>query len=136
MPLGVIGELMDSVTSALKKWVYGHKCTTTIRLHAMQEIWDLFQCDDVVSLDQPLPDKELAQLNLAISLEAMSGKEGSKSLKFQGFVQGHPVTILVDSGSTHTFLSSAIAAKLQGQQELSQPLRVQVANWEVLQCTQ
>lgn len=114
-----------------EKWVYGHKCAPTVQLHAMQELWDLFQSNEVVPLDQSLPEEEPTELQLAISLEAMSGP---KSLKFQGLVQGHNVTILVDC-STHTFLSAELACKLQGQQDLTSPLRVQVANGEILHCT-
>jgi hypothetical protein len=30
-----------------EKWFRGHKCSPTIPLHAMQEIWDLFQLEDL-----------------------------------------------------------------------------------------
>ncbi|GJM87993.1 hypothetical protein PR202_ga04005 [Eleusine coracana subsp. coracana] len=44
-----------------KKWVYGHKCAAQVQLHAMQEVWELFQGDDTVSLDQPLKEEDTAQ---------------------------------------------------------------------------
>lgn len=44
------------------------------------------------------------------------------------------MTILVDSSSSHTFISQTLAKQLEGVQPLSASIRVQVANGAVLQC--
>lgn len=55
-------------------------------------------------------------------------------MKFQGSIQGHRISILVDSGSSHTFLCQKTADKLEGVCPLPVPIQVQVANRAMLQC--
>lgn len=55
-------------------------------------------------------------------------------MQFMGFTAGHPVLILVDSGSSHSFISSAIAASLPGVRLLPVPMTVRVADGGVLSC--
>lgn len=45
------------------------------------------------------------------------------------------IRILLDSGSSHTFISTAVAAHCHSLLQLSVPLKVQIANGQVLQCT-
>ena len=74
-------------------------------------------------------------LQLSLSQDALAGADGPKSMRFLGSIQGHELLILVDSGSTHSFLSLSIAAQLSRVQSLSQPIQVQVANGAILQCS-
>ena len=72
----------------------------TFQPHAMQEVWELFQGDDSVPLGQPLKEATSSEkCFMAISQEAISGKEA---------------VVLVDSRSTHFFISESLAAKLSG----------------------
>jgi hypothetical protein len=43
-------------------------------------------------------------------------------MRLWGKIQSHDVLILVDSGSSHMFVSSIVAVKLQGVYQLPQPL--------------
>lgn len=52
-----------------------------------------------------------------------------------GALQGHTISILVDNGSSHTFLSAKLSPMLQGVYPLLQPIQVQVANGAVLSCS-
>lgn len=95
------------------KWNFGHKCSTTAPWHAMEELWELLQCEEV-SMDQPA-DTEDADLHTVVSLEAISGRKAAKTLRFQGSIQGMDVIIiLLDYGSSHTFLSMQVAPQLKG----------------------
>jgi hypothetical protein len=49
-------------------------------------------------------------------------------MQLLGTIQGHSVLILVDSGSSHSFLSRSVVAALEGATTLSQVLTVQIAN--------
>jgi hypothetical protein len=49
-------------------------------------------------------------------------------------IQGHEILILVDSGRTHSFLSSAIASQLTGVQPLAKPVSVKIADGVVVVC--
>ncbi|XP_026449162.1 uncharacterized protein LOC113349403 [Papaver somniferum] len=44
-----------------------------------------------------------------ISLHAFMGSPFPKTMRITGYIKGHPVTILIDSGSTHNFLHPKIA---------------------------
>lgn len=66
-----------------EKWFRGHKCAPTIPLHAMQEIWDLFQLEatsDPQVDDKDSPDTPDEQLFLAISPEAQRGSHGCRTI--------------------------------------------------------
>lgn len=49
-------------------------------------------------------------------------------------MQGHPAKILVDSGSSHTFINHFFAAKLSGISLLAQPLKVKIADGQLIHC--
>lgn len=51
-----------------------------------------------------------------------------------GSIQGKPISILLDSGSSHTFLSASLAAELTGVSDIPNPVSVKVANGQLLQC--
>jgi hypothetical protein len=70
----------------------------------------------------------------AVQEEALAGTEGPRTMKIQGAIQGKSVLILVDSGSTNTFLSSKLASQLSGVQPLPKPVHVQVGNGGILTC--
>jgi len=55
---------------------------------------------------------------------------------FKGYIGGTSVLILLDFGSNNSFVSSSVAAKLQGVQPLLSPVSVQVADGSAVQCSQ
>jgi hypothetical protein len=57
-----------------------------------------------------------------------------KTLKFLGSIQGNEVIVLVDSGSSNSFINSRLASVLVGISQLSSPVKVQVANGQIIQC--
>lgn len=63
-----------------------------------------------------------------LSVAATVGKASPKTFSLSGDIQGRVLSILVDSGSSHTFLSTSVAASLTGVQQLVPPMTVQVAN--------
>jgi hypothetical protein len=112
-----------------EKWSSAHTCQPTIQLHVVQELWELFQLglDDQDSSSQ-------AELYVAISKEALTGTPTIKTLKLMGTIQGLNLTILIDSGSSNTFISHVLASQLHGGTPISKLITVQVANGEKLQC--
>jgi hypothetical protein len=69
----------------------------------VQELLDLFNMEDLEQLFDSSDQHD--QLFVAVSKEAIIGKEGPHAMRLSGMIQGQSVHILVDSGSTHTFLS-------------------------------
>lgn len=76
-----------------------------------------------------------SQVMLHLSVATLACSPAPKTFCLTGEVQGVSVSILVDSGSSHTFLGSKVAQSLTGVQPLEQAVHVQVANGDVLLCT-
>jgi predicted aspartyl protease len=70
-----------------------------------------------------------------LSLHALSGKPHHKAIQLRALVQNQALIILVDSGSSHTFLSSSLAYKLQLAATPLAHMTIKVANGAVLPCT-
>lgn len=97
---------------------YGNGCTATRWVHNKMKM-------QKYNVDANL---------MTISKEAMLSDETSRTIKLQGEVQGHLVTMLVDSGSSHCFVSDKFAHLLRGAQKALVPIRVRIANGSVLHC--
>ncbi|GJN25313.1 hypothetical protein PR202_gb13125 [Eleusine coracana subsp. coracana] len=100
----------------------------------MQEMWKLFHEDDMIKYDEPLLSEDSAHLQMVLSHAAYSGVEAPRTMKLLGTIQGRAVVILVDFGSSHTFVSSSVARDLTGKMSLDRALKVQVANGDSMQC--
>jgi hypothetical protein len=116
------------------KWVSGHRCAPTVQLHALEELWELIEDKSSTNeVDTGLsPPGEL----LSLSLSAVSGIPSRRTIQFSGECQGHPIVLLVDSGSSHSFVSSTLAGQLSGISPLPHPVTVQVADGGNVSCSQ
>lgn len=72
---------------------------------------------------------------MVISEEAVNRLEGPRTMRFLGSIWGHEMVILVDSGSSHTFISEQLASKLQGVTSMKYFVSVKVANGQLLSCS-
>lgn len=95
----------------------------------------------VNGLDMPLSDEVLAQLELEdalttefcqLSLNALSGKKDGDAMRVKALVQDHTMLILVDSGSSHSFVSKTFVQKLGIATIPTTPQQVRVANGEIV----
>lgn len=79
---------------------------------------------------------ELIQIedNCEVSIHAITGTQGVHTMKLQGHVKNAHISMLLDSGSTHNFISQALVRKLQLTTEPCSPIKVTVANGDSLQC--
>lgn len=71
----------------------------------------------------------------SISLQAMSGLPAAHTIRVQGSIMGNPVNILVDTGSTHSFINDKLAHKIGLHITQSDDFRVLVASGEQLKVT-
>lgn len=69
-----------------------------------------------------------------ISLSALSGNHNFHTMRVVGMVEGKPLHILIDSGSTHNFLDLNLAKKLGCELEKIVPQAVTVANGNHIAC--
>lgn len=98
----------------------------------MQELWDTLAFDDSTAS----PDKQPAeQILLALSYDAQTGSHSTNTIQFTGAIQGKPIVVLVDSGSSSSFLAASIADQLIHLPRISITASVKIANGNLLRCT-
>jgi len=95
----------------------------------VQELWELFQ----LSMEDPILP-ETSKLCMVISQAAITSQKTPKTLKLLGCIQSSQIVILVDSGSTHIFISATLASKLTSGSSVLASLTVQVADGNKLVC--
>ena len=117
-----------------EKWSRGHRCPDSVQLHVLKEVLDLFQLESDAISEQGA-DEVSSQLCLTLSVAAVSGVSSPRTMRLHGYIQKLPVQVLVDSGSSHTFISPQLASKLHGVTLMPDPMTVRVANGNTLHCT-
>jgi len=118
-----------------EKWSRDHKCSPIVQLHAVQELWELFQLEDMSVDSHSMPAESSEQLFLAISKAAVTGQGAPRTMKFLGSIQHQSVSILVDSGSSNSFISAQLAQRLSGVSPLQHSITMQVASGGTLSCS-
>lgn len=93
------------------------------------------------NLDIQLTDEVLAQLDIeyalaeefgTLSLNAIAGTEEGEAFRIRALVKNKVMLMLVDSGSSHSFISSDFLSTVGIQPEAAAPKQVRVANGETL----
>ncbi|KAJ8753628.1 hypothetical protein K2173_025619 [Erythroxylum novogranatense] len=102
----------------------GHKCK---KLFSIQAILD-YSDDDT---DMKIEDAESAD-NPTISLHAIYDFEGPETMRVQGKLANRRVMVLIDSGSTHNFVSERFVRKVGLQPIKRGGMEVSVASGEKL----
>jgi hypothetical protein len=119
-----------------EKWSRDHKCPPIVQLHALQELWELYQGDeDTIPEDVVIEDHITETECLAVSIAAVKGLELNDTLKLRGLIHGIEVVMLIDSGSSHSFIASRVASRLSGVTDMAKPVLVQVADGNRLKCS-
>lgn len=118
-----------------EQWGCDHTCPATIQMHALEEFLDFM---GVTPSEEAEADGSVTTEDTvyAVSLQAFNGNDSSKLLQFSATIQGQSVEVLVDSGSSSSFINSRCVGGLQGLQPMAKPARVKVANGAELQCDQ
>jgi hypothetical protein len=78
--------------------------------------------------------EESEDMDPYISMNALEGVPGCYTLKVTGKVDKLPIFILVDSGSTHNFMNTEVANKLQCKQTPINPVTIKAANGGKMLC--
>jgi hypothetical protein len=110
-----------------EKWGEGHRCAESVQLNVLREVWDMF--DSVSSGSQINEVEDVSdQFFLAITEAAISVISAPRTLKITCNIQHMDILILIDSGSSHSFISSQLADCLQGITIVAKAVGVRVAN--------
>lgn len=88
-------------------------------------------------LDALAVEKTAAEAAAFLSVNALLGSQNPKTIRLRAMVDNKVMLLLVDSGSSHTFIDQQLAYMLQcPTSPLHVSLRVKVANGEFMQCEQ
>lgn len=82
---------------------------TSVQLHVVQELLEVLQSESEVSDSTASTALDGDTVLMSISQQALTGTESSTSFRLRGWVQGLEVLMLVDSGSSHSFIDSTFA---------------------------
>ncbi|RRT44121.1 hypothetical protein B296_00026417 [Ensete ventricosum] len=87
--------------------------------------------------DMTLKPKEKDTLQLATRMvPTLASYTNLQKLEIEGFLEQQSIIILIDTGSTHNFMSSEVATHLMLQKEYYNGFKVKVANDQILKCNQ
>lgn len=114
------------------RWGPQHTCYDNVPLHLVEELWQMI-AEQKVSEGEAESDS--SEDLMTVSVQAVNGSYSGKTVRLQGFIQHQTAVILLDSGSTHTFISEQLACLFPAWRKLDKVINVKVANGGILQCT-
>nr|CAD1824585.1 unnamed protein product [Ananas comosus var. bracteatus] len=123
------------------KYSPGHICKQQV-VNALQAVPEVTEVYDEISL-QEIEGENKVELEeaeeLGLSIHALSAEDSQDTIKIQGESKGKTLSILVDTGSTHSFIDIGIAKETKASISTTNPLLVTVANGQKvlskLKCT-
>ena len=111
------------------KWGRNHKCPPQIPLQVLEEFLDAMNIEEEDPEEEEISSEEDV---LSLSLAATEGIQGKKTIKLQELIHNQEILLLVDSGSSSTFINTQTAEKLQYQLHDTQEVQVTMANGNIL----
>ncbi|XP_042032392.1 uncharacterized protein LOC121779117 [Salvia splendens] len=118
-----------------EKFTPNHQCSKR-KFYVIQliELGDTAESEEQADLADETRAGE--EPDLQLSLHAVWGKNGPQLMRIRGICQKKALKILIDTGSTHNFLSSRVAKKIKCELTAVSSKAVEVANGQLLQCNQ
>jgi hypothetical protein len=102
-------------------------------LHVINEVLDLLKLEETV--DPELEPTATTLMEISLSSAACDGSDTVVTMRMVGSIQQQDLLILIDFGSSNTFISECRRPLLSGVQELTQAVIVRVANGQVSPCS-
>jgi hypothetical protein len=121
------------------KYFLGHKCKEQKLFMAISE--DISEEDVETPLVSESPEttditplSDPPEVELVISLNALTGFSAPQTLKLIGYIKHRKVIILVDSGSTHNFIHRRIAQETHCYIHVVNNFQIMIANGGWIKC--
>lgn len=119
-----------------EKFIPGHLCSQPGTNNPQLKAAEMVDPHEIISdavLDALVGS--VAEECATISVNALLGATHPKTIQLRALVENKVVLILVDSGSTHTFVDQSLLSKISAPTvKLKQPMNVSVANGTLIPC--
>lgn len=118
-----------------EKWGHAHRCSNTVPLHLVEEMWALTVTGEEEEQTKLVTEGGVdsdGEAVLSISVNAVSGSEGNRTVRLWALIQRQQLLVLVDSGSSTSFMSDHLMGKVTGVQSILEPVQVKVADGRCL----
>ncbi|CAA0843145.1 Unknown protein, partial [Striga hermonthica] len=114
-----------------EKYTPGHQCKPNFLIEFMDS-------DDEEPVIEEEGEVEVDVLNdeVEISVHAMAGTKGLRTMKLPAWLKDRRVTVLVDNGSSYNFINATLSHKLKLPTTTIEPFEVRVANGDRLRCSE
>ncbi|KAF7812841.1 Ty3/gypsy retrotransposon protein [Senna tora] len=112
----------------------GHRCKASLSLLEIGDGDGMEEENDGGSADPSVEETEDVADLAEISLHAILGKYQGSTMKIKGTMASKSVLILIDSGSTHNFISETLVQELRLPVQQVPTFGVQIGNGEVIRC--
>ncbi|CAA0817157.1 Eukaryotic aspartyl protease family protein, partial [Striga hermonthica] len=114
-----------------EKYTPGHRCKQNFLI-------EFVDSDDKESVIEEEWEVEVEALNeeAEISVHAMAGIKGPRTMKLPAWLKDRWVTVLVDNGSSYNFINATLSHKLKLPTSTIEPFEVRVANGKRLRCSE
>jgi Retroviral aspartyl protease len=109
-----------------EKYFPEHQCKIKIQMLVGQTSDFEKECA-TVEIDET-PPEEIQAEEAIVSMHATSTNLGSNTMKFKGQIGKFPISALIDSGSTHSFVNPSVLIDHTSQIIATKPMVVMVAN--------
>ncbi|KAF5476973.1 hypothetical protein F2P56_003657 [Juglans regia] len=123
-----------------EKWNPNHNCkkSKVYLLQGIEEVEAIEEGEEEIALIAELPmERDSKQKGVIvepeISLNAITGTPSSKTMRLMGWIGSIQVVLLVDSGSTYSFMDPSIARAAKLSVDKSKKIAVKVANGQMVQ---
>jgi hypothetical protein len=117
------------------KWNPNHKCANTVPLNVVEELWQMVSRKDASEAVLTEPDEDSGDDLMAISVNVVQGTKSCITVRVIRDLCGREAMILIDSGSSHSFISESLASRWREWSVLPNSMQVRVANGHTLECT-
>ena len=86
------------------------KCAAIVSLNMVEELWQVLTDDDTdIHMELDKQSSDSGEDLMEISLSAVQGTDCSKTVRLEGSLFGHAVVVLLDTGSSSSFISESLA---------------------------
>ncbi|XP_075078424.1 uncharacterized protein LOC142164334 [Nicotiana tabacum] len=119
------------------KFTPGHKCKAKRHIYSIKINVEVLRDSEEMGVEvddtKEPQEAENSVENCEISLQALNGTKGYRTLKIQGLSEQNPINVLIDCGSTHSFINEKAAKRIGCIISQIHPRDISVADGRIIQ---